>query len=196
MAIESLDAIAVEIKNKRKAAGISQKKLARFVKMSQSTVARLETDIRNLNPSYETVYKVIAMLDNVNNIDKKAGLLNKHAAEIMHKKIIYVYPETSIADAIKIIKSHDFTQLPVISKEGQSLGAVYQKTLVEVATQNPETIDRLKVSQILAEGLPQVDVNTNLSKIKRLLDHWDAVLVIRKSRVVGIITMSDVLKVI
>ena len=81
--MEDLGGISLLIKGKRNALGISQKRLARYVKMSQSTMARLETDIKKLNPSYETIYRVVSTLDNLFSIDTKGRIFSKTAREVV-----------------------------------------------------------------------------------------------------------------
>jgi predicted transcriptional regulator len=196
MSMEPLESVSVEIKNKRKTAGISQQRLSKFVRMSQSTIARLESDIANLNPSYQTVFKVVETLDNLNKGEQKSNLLHRKAWEIMHKKITSVHPEDTLAAAVEMARNYDFSQLPVLSRSGAALGALYQKKLMEIATQNPARMQQIHVRDIIDTGLPQVDKNTPLSKVRRLLEGWDAVLVVEANKVVGIITIYDILRLL
>lgn len=194
--MESLELVSAEIRSKRKAAGISQQRLSKFVRMSQSTIARLESDIAALNPSYQTIYKVVDTLDNLTKADPKSRLLRKKAWEVMHRKIIYARPENTLAEAVRLIKNYDFSQLPVLSKSGAALGALYQKEVMTIATQNPGQMDSIRVKDMIETGLPQVDRNTPVSKIRKLLEGWDAVLVIDANKVVGIITIYDMMKLL
>jgi predicted transcriptional regulator len=192
--MEDLDDISLLIKGKRKVLGISQKRLARYVRMSQSTVARLESDIKRLNPSYETIYKVISTLDNLSSIDTKGRMFSKTAGEIMQKRIIYARPGDPVTYAIKLIQDYDFPQLPVIDRDMNIFGAVSRKKLMAIATDSPQNISRMKVAGIVDEELPRVGKDTELGKIKKILEDWDAVLVVERSKAIGIITIYDVLK--
>jgi predicted transcriptional regulator len=194
--MEPLESVSTEIKNKRKAAGLSQQRLSRFVRMSQSTIARLESDIVRLNPSYQTIYGVIDTLDGILQAEQRGSLLHKKAWEVMHKKIVSIRPDCTLAEAFKMIKNYDFSQLPVLSKGGTSVGAIYQKKLMEIAALNPDKMGQIRVREIIDVGLPQVDISTSIGKIRGLLEGWDAVLVTRANKVAGIITIYDVLKLL
>ncbi|MEM3839182.1 MAG: CBS domain-containing protein [Candidatus Micrarchaeaceae archaeon] len=192
--MESLDEVSHLIKSKRNALGISQERLARYVRISQSAVARLESDIHKLNPSYETVYRVLSTLDRLTSIDSKSRALVKTAEQIMQKRIVYARPEDHVRQAIRLIQDYDFPQLPVIGKDMRIYGAVSRKALMKVATESPQMIDRLQVSNVVDEELPRVGRLTELGKIKKILEAWDAVLVVEKDKAIGIVTIYDVLK--
>jgi predicted transcriptional regulator len=192
--MESLDDVAKAIKARREALGISQKKLAMLLHLSQSTIARLERDIDRLNPSYGIVFKVITTLDSLSAIDTKGRLMHKTAAEIMHSKIICASPEDTVAKAIRMVREYDFPQLPVLDKGRNIVGAVSQKRLMGIATQNPEDINRTKVGDIMDIEVPRVGKDTDVARIRKLLEDWNAVLVVEKGKAIGIITIYDVLK--
>ena len=192
--MESLDEIANRIKEKREALGISQKKLATLLHLSQSTIARLERDRDRMNPSYGTVFKVITTLDNLSAIDTKGRLLIKTAAEIMHSRIVCASPDETVAKAIGLVKEYDFPQLPVLDRSRNIMGAVSQKRLMSIATQNPEEIDRIKVGDIIDMEIPRVGKETDVARIRKILEDWSAVLVVEKGKAIGIITIYDVLK--
>ncbi len=192
--MEDLEDMSLLIKGKRKVLGISQKKLARYVKMSQSTMARLESDIRRLNPSYDTVYRVVSTLDNLSAIDTKGRMFNKTANEIMQKRIIYARPDDPVARAIKLIQDYDFPLLPVIDGQMNVYGAVSRKKLMRIATDTPQHMRKMNVAQIIDEELPRVGKDTELGKLRKILEEWDAVLVVERNKAIGIITIYDVLK--
>lgn len=192
--MEDLDDISLLIKGKRKVLGISQKRLARYVKMSQSTIARMESDIRRLNPSYDAVQRVISTLDNLSSIDTKGRMFSKTASEIMQKRIIYARPDDPVVHAIKLIQDYDFPLLPVIDSGMNIYGAVSRKRLMGIATDAPHNIRKMNVAQVVDEELPQVGKDTELGKLKKILEEWDAILVVERSKAIGIITIYDVLK--
>ncbi len=191
--MEDLNDISLLIKSKRKVLEISQKRLARYVKLSQSTIARLESDIKRLNPSYDTVYRVLGTLDNLSAIETKGRIFSKTAAEIMQRKIIYARPEDPVAKALRMLKNYDFPQLPVIDKNMNIIGAVSQKELMKIATETPEKLNKIQVGRIVDEELPRVGKDTELGKIKKVLEEWDAILVVERGKAIGIITIYDVL---
>lgn len=194
--LEPLSSVSTKIKNTRRTLGLSQKRLAIMTGLSQSTIARIESDIESLNPSYRTVFTVIDALNSANHADKAGELLNRKAGEIMHSSIIYARPDDTIARAIETVRKGDFMQLPVLSRSRNVLGTVYQKDLLDVAANNPRAIGSMRVSSILKPALPQVDKGTALAKLKPIIESWNAVLVVEKNRAVGIITIYDLMKLL
>jgi predicted transcriptional regulator len=194
--LDSLSSVSLRIKNTRKAIGISQKALAKTLGMSQSTIARLETDIVKLNPSYRTVYNVLDALQDVTLTAAQPKVLTKPLRLIMHSNIIYVKPEDTIEKAVKIMKEHDFTQLPVLNSRRGVVGTVNEKRLLKIATESPETVSKTRVRDILDAALPQVDKEIEVSKIRPILENFGAVLVMDGSRAVGIITIYDIFKLL
>lgn len=192
--MDTLHEVSSSIRTKREVLNLSQKRLARLVRMSQSTIARIENDIERLNPSYETIFKVVNVLDRLGKMEEKSGLQVKTAQSIMQKRIVFARPGDTVAETIKAIKNYDFPRLPVLNKEMNVMGAVSQKRVMDIATKDPESLDKIRVSDIIDTELPQVGVDTEFSKIKRILEDWDAVMVVEKGRAVGIITIYDILK--
>ncbi len=195
-AIDSLQSTSLKIRNTRKGLGISQKELADRLGLSQSTIARLESDIEDLNPSYKNVYAVVSALEATAARNSNSRILEKTAADIMHRKIVYVTPDDTIGRAVKIIKDYDFPQIPVLNRKLEEVGTVRQKRLLSIATDYPEKISTTKIRDIIEPSLPQVSKYTEVSKIKLMLDNFDAVLVMDKGKVVGIITIYDILKMV
>jgi predicted transcriptional regulator len=194
--IESLEAVSIKIRNLRKSTGISQQALAKRIGISQSAVARLENDIGGMNPSYALIFKVVDELNRLEMEEGSAGLLNRTAESIMHRKIIAAGPKDSVAKAIKLFKYYDFPQLPVIDKDGYVVGALYQQKVLEIASRDPSRIGRILVEEVADTALPQVSKDTKISKIKPILENWGAVIVMDKGHAVGIITSYDVLKLL
>jgi len=54
----------------------------------------------------------------------------------------------------------------------------------------------LKVEKIMEPPFPQIDKDTPLGPIKSLLEHYQAVLVTRKNKPIGIISRANLLKTI
>lgn len=193
--IESLEAVSIKIRNLRKSAGISQQALAKRVGISQSAVARLESDIDGINPSYALVFRVVEELNRLEMEEGSAGL-HRTAESIMHRRIIAARPKDSVAKAIKLFKYYDFPQLPVIDKDGYVVGALYQQEVLEIASRDPSRIGKILVEEVADTALPQVSKDTQISKIKPILENWGAVIVMDRGHAVGIITSYDVLKLL
>jgi len=58
------------------------------------------------------------------------------------------------------------------------------------------TLSRMQVEKLMDPPFPQVDENTPIEPIKSLLKYYQAVLIVRKERIVGAITKADLLSLI
>ncbi len=191
----SLEQISSMIRERRKSLGISQKRLAKMCGLSQSTIARIETDIASLNPSYLSIFYVVDALNRLK-LRSSKKLMIGYAQEIMHRKIIYVKPSTSLSDAIEVFKDYDFPQLPVLDEMRHVVGTLYQKDLLNVAMQNPAAINRRQVSSIMKASLPQIDKSSSIHDLRPILESSGGVIVVDQGRAVGIITIYDILKTV
>lgn len=192
--IDSLDRVALRIKSMRNASGISQKRLAKMCGLSQSTIARIETDIKSINPSYSTIYTIIDALNTTSKRTEIDKILRKRAYEIMHRRIVFVKPNNTVQEAIDLFTDYDFQQLPVLDSIRRVVGTIYQKDLLTIATLSPELVKRRIVGSVMKAPLPQIDKATEIIKIKPILENWDAVLVVEGGKAIGIVTIYDILK--
>ncbi len=54
----------------------------------------------------------------------------------------------------------------------------------------------MKVEEIMEQPFPQINEDTPIKPIRHLLEFYQAVLVARKNKTIGIITKADLLKTI
>ncbi len=191
--IQSLEQISRIIRENRGSLGISQKRLAKMCGLSQSTIARIETDVAKLNPSYQSVFYVVEALNRSEGMTGK-GIMSKAAREIMHRRIISVKPSSPIIDAIDIFKDYDFPQLPVLDNSRHVVGTIYQKDLLSMATQSPDIMRRRNVGSIMKAPLPQVGKDSEVTGLRPILESAGAVMVVEEGKAIGIITIYDILK--
>jgi cystathionine beta-synthase len=119
-----------------------------------------------------------------------AGLLT----ETKHlRKLVYVAPEHTIADALKIMDENAITQLPVL-EEGKSVGSVRESRLLTKLLENRELMSAT-VGEVMEKGFPVVDESISLQDVSQKLMKSPAVLVEEYKRIIGIITRTDVLDV-
>jgi len=196
MQLENLEAVSSMIKNARRSLGISQKELAKSCGLSQSMIARLEGDIVKLNPSYREVYNVMSRLSSMGTSMSKARLVSKTASDIMHRNVVMLNTHDSVEKAIKIIRSYDFAYIPVVDDSRAVAGTVYQKDILNAATNRPAEVSRIEIGSIMSHALPQVDRKTSVIMLKPFLENFGSVLVTDKGKILGIITAYDVLKLV
>ena len=175
-----------DIKSRRKQLGLSQSQLAEKTGVSQSAIAKIESG--RLSPSYDSAKKIFAFFENVS----MHSVLS--AQEMMSSRVVTCTPEMLAKDAIKLMKKHGISQVPVIENQS-AVGIVSERTIVDLMQKEKDTdkILEKKVIEIMEESLPQVTVETPSRAISVLLEHHQAALVVKKGKIAGIITRSDLL---
>ncbi|MHA2269499.1 MAG: CBS domain-containing protein [Promethearchaeota archaeon] len=177
-----------EIKPLRKNLNISQKDLADEMKLTQSTISRIESG--TVDPPYSKVKNIFEYLEGERIARKKS---KKQAKDIMTRKIISIKPTSSIRDAVELMNEHGYSQLPLLEKN-DNFGSITSKKIQKIITDNPKMLG-VEVSLIKELPFPEVDENWNVKDISDLLVKYSAVLVKGETHnIVGIITDADFLK--
>lgn len=172
-----------EIKRKRKKLGLSQKKLAELVGVSQPLIARIEAG--TFDPKLSLVKKILRVLEEIEGGRVEARVL-------MNSPVISVHPDENLRKAAEIMIEHDISQLPVIDRD-RIVGSITENDLVKAAL-GKASADEVRVRDVMKEPFPTVLPEESLSAVSKLLNDFPAVLVVEKGKVVGIITKQDVIK--
>jgi predicted transcriptional regulator len=177
------------IPDRRRRLGLTQNQLASLAGVSQSYIAKLEAG--KIEPSY---IKVKAIFEALDRLERKQEVL---ASEIMTTDLIVVQGSSTIHEAVEMMRSHGFSQLPVM--EGKfPVGGISERNLLDnlLYSEDPRSPRERKVSEIMEEPFPQVGEEAPVSLLSNLLKYYPAALVQRKGQVVGIVTKADLLEVI
>ena len=176
-----------DIKKRRKKLGLTQTQLALHSNVSQSMIAKLESDI--IEPSYTIVcniFEALHILENKNTLK---------ARNIMKKKTACVSPDAYVAKAIKIMRKKEISQIPVLENDVQ-VGSISEKTILEKIIENPQDSKNLTVYEIMDTPFPTINEETPIDMIAAILRHNQAILVLKKNKISGIITKADLLSTI
>lgn len=173
-----------EFKKIRKKLNLTQAELAQKADVSQSLIAKIESG--KIDPSYTNAKKIIDTLQSLNSRQEL------EAKDIMHKKIIFLEHDQDLKSAITIMKKHGISQMPVMNNE-KVVGFVSESILIEKIL-DPHSYS--EISEIMEPVPPILPLNANLSAIAGLLKYFPLILIEDKGIPVGIITKSDLLKVI
>ena len=178
-----------EIKKNRKSFGLTQIELAEKTKVSQSLIAKIEA--RAIVPSYENAKKLFDFFETLHQKQEAK------ASEFMQTKVISVKPETLLRLAIKTMERNSVSQLPVID-EGKNVGTISEKSVLEKIseTEDKEKLLEKEVSEIMEEAMPQITGETPFEVCASLANHNPGILVVKKGKIIGIITKSDLLKAV
>ena len=176
-----------EIKKKRKTMGITQTELSKKTGVSQSLIAKMESNA--IVPSYTNARKIFDFFESVH---------EKHRAkaeDFMTKKIISVRTDSTIKSAIKIMEKNSVSQLPVIN-ESKNLGTISEKSVLEKinSEESAEKLLEKNVEEIMDDAMPQISYDAPFEVISSILSAFPGVIVTNKGKAVGIITKLDLLK--
>ncbi len=170
-----------DVKYLRKQLGLTQVELAQKSNVSQSMIAKIESG--DIDPAFSKAQLIFKTLETL-----KSGH-EKKAGDIMEKKIITIPLTTAVHTAIKTMRTHSISQIPVTVHD-RVIGIVTESGLIDALTKKSEYVDK-----IMEDVPPSVSEKTSISVVINLLKFYSIVLVIEKGKVKGIITKADVLKI-
>ncbi len=169
------------LKKLRIEVGLTQIELAKMVSVSQAHIAKIENE--KVDPRLSTVNKILQVL---------AGGAGRKCREIMTGSVMTVSPRDNVRKASEVMMRNGVSQLPVISGN-KVVGMISEEGITRNISPN---IAEEIVGKIMEPPLPTVAEGTDISEIRPLLERHPGVLVTSKGDLVGIITRSDLLKVI
>lgn len=104
-----------------------------------------------------------------------------------------ITPEATAEDAINMLQKAGFSQLPVL-QNGKPVGGIQEITLARVLHDNSDP-NTVKIGEIMARPLPQLDVSIHLDEAYRLLLAGNTgVLAVDNGKVVDIVTRIDLIQ--
>lgn len=119
---------------------------------------------------------------------------------------VTVSPDTSVSEALNLMRQHKVRRMPVVDKRGHLVGIVAEKDLL-YASPSPATslnvyeigylLSKLKVKEIMAQNVVTVTEDEPLEDAARVMvdNTVGGLPVVRGKEVVGIITETDIFKV-
>ena len=139
------------------------------------------------------------------------------AIDVMVRDVVTVYPDTDVAEAIKLLAEHDVSALPVVDPAGNLVGVLSEADLihrVEIRTEKrrpwwQEAVTGAstlaadfakshgkKVGEVMTSGVISVSEDTPLSEIATLFEHKGIkrVPVVKDGKLVGIVSRSNLIQ--
>ncbi len=177
------------IKNMRKKRRINQSELAKAAHVSQSMIARIEAG--KVDPSYSKIRRIFNALESAGSGQKMS------VKDVMNRKTITIPAGKTVKEAAGIMKKNNISQMPVVDA-GLVVGAISEKTILEkfANSRDMDELATMRVQEIMERGFPQLDKDSPIDVVSMLLEYNNAVLVMDIGRAVGIITRSDMLKLL
>ena len=174
------------VKQQRLKIGLTQKELANEVGVSTSMINQIESG--RSQPSYETAKKIFEVLAN------KESQSSYTAGQLCSQNIVHITPSNTLHDAIKKMHKSFISQIPVFDGK-KPVGVISESGIVAHAENgNIEIAKKIKVETIMEPIPPIIDYKTPANTLGPLIKYSKCILVSKNSKVYGIITASDTLK--
>ncbi|HZY70992.1 MAG TPA: CBS domain-containing protein [Thermoplasmata archaeon] len=180
-----------EIPRLRRALGLTQARLAALGGVSQSTVTKIERG--QLNPSYAVVKHLIESLE----AERQRRERTATVADVRTHRVVSVVPTLALEAAVAEMRHHKISQLPVV--EGtSSVGSLSERTVTGLMLSGTQLreLARLRVRDVMEPPFPTLDERAPVSLAAGLLQHYSAVLTTGRGQLNGIVTRSDLLKLV
>ncbi len=175
------------IKQIRTKIGITQKKLASLTGVSTSMINQIESG--RSQPSYNTAKKIFDILG-----DMEGKSSSHKAGDFCSKNIVKLKPTNTLHDAIKKMHHLSISQIPVFDKN-EPVGIVSEDGIVKhLADVGEAELKHAILSDTMDSVPPIVDFDTPANVLVPLIRYSKCILVSKKSKIIGIITASDTLK--
>ena len=175
------------IKQIRQKIGITQKKLATLTGVSTSMINQIESG--RSQPSYDTAKRIFESLA------KLEGESAAHTAgDFCCRDIVKLKPTDTLHDAIKKMHKTSISQIPIFD-DTNVVGLVSEDSIVRHLSELGEAeLKKSKLEDMMDPVPPIVDWNTPANVLVPLIRYSKCILVSRNTKIAGIITASDTLK--
>jgi len=169
------------LKKLRIEARLTQKRLAELVGISQAHIAKIEQG--KVDPRLSTINKILQVL-----MEEE----EKKCRDIMTRGVLFAKPNDNILRVSEVMVRHGISQMPVMDGN-KVVGTITEESIVKKLGSNMVVE---KVKNLMEPPLPMVSEEISVNAVRPLLEKRQGVLVARGNKVIGIITRSDLLKVI
>lgn len=116
-------------------------------------------------------------------------------AHLLKKKqgrLLSISAQASVREAVRILKEHGISQLPVLDQNGRHCGLVSELDLLDHVVEkegDPES----KLEQLISSDYATVTPHTRLQLLKHIFKDAKVVLVVDNDKAVGILTKIDLI---
>jgi predicted transcriptional regulator len=175
------------IKQGRIKLGLTQRELASLSGISTSMINQIESG--RCKPSYDTARRIFEVLNS------QEGKTSLKAGDICSHEMISVQKDEKLEFSIEIMMKNSISQIPVFDST-KFVGLVSEDILARkvLESDDKKNIHQVPILQIMEPPPPIVDIATPAKALIPLVRFSKCVLVSRKGELIGIITISDTLK--
>ena len=155
--------------------------------VSTSMINQIESG--RSQPSYETAKRIF---DSLANLEDKSSL--HKAGDFCSRDIAKLKSSNTLHDAIKKMRKLSISQIPVFNIN-DPVGLVTEDSIVKHLSDTVEAeLKNIKLEDVMEAVPPIIDFNTPANIVIPLIRFSKCILISNKSKIVGIITVTDTLK--
>ncbi len=176
------------IRRLRKAVRLTQKELAEKAGLSQSLISRIERG--NVDPRLSTIKRIMHVIENASVKEEQV------ARHIMHRPVICINAKQPVEVAVRLMKKHDISQLPVVDDNNIPIGAIQESTIIHhmVREKDFKKFFKMTIRDIMEGPFPEITPNTPIHEVLQIfLRGAPAVLVVENGKIQGIIAKIDLI---
>ena len=176
------------IKQARMRMGITQKRLAALTGVSTSMINQIESG--RCKPSYETARKIFEILGSLE------GRTSMKVGDVCSRNLISVQRDMKLHAAIDVMRKNSISQIPVFDGS-KVVGILTEDGLAKMMVEKDDRAFRdLPASEMMDPPPPIVDISTPAKAVIPLVRFAKCVLTSEKGNVIGIMTITDTLKMV
>jgi predicted transcriptional regulator len=176
------------IKQARIRLGITQRKLAGLTGVSTSMINQIESG--RCKPSYETARRIFEILGSLE------GRTSMKVGDICSRNLISVQKEQRLHTAIDVMRENSISQVPVFDGS-KVVGILTEDGLAKIMLEKDEKeLRNVPAAEMMDPPPPIVDNSTPAKAVIPLVRFAKCILVSQKGNVVGIMTITDTLKLV
>ena len=155
--------------------------------VSTSMINQIESG--RSQPSYETAKKIF---DSLANLEGKSS--SHKAGDFCSKDVVKLKPSNTLHDAIKKMHESSISQIPIFNGQ-EPVGVISEDGIVKhLADIGEDELKNARLADTMEPVPPIVDYDTPANVLVPLIRYSKCILVSKKSKIIGIITASDTLK--
>ncbi|HIG98209.1 TPA: CBS domain-containing protein [Candidatus Woesearchaeota archaeon] len=173
-----------EIRHLRKRYNLTQSQLAKLAGVSQSLIAKIEAG--TVDPTFSHAKRI---LESLHGLSRER---EPKAEQLITSKIISVPKNEPLYWAIRKMKSHGISQMPV-TWGGSIVGMISESSIIEKMAEGASPA-RIQAKDAMDEAPPVIVKTTPLVAVTELLRHSPLVVVAENGKPKGVITKADILR--
>ncbi|MFC5366967.1 CBS domain-containing protein [Salinirubrum litoreum] len=167
-----------DLRQRRKSLDLTQSSLAESAGVSQPLIARIEGG--DVDPRLSTLRRIVEALD-------EAEGSVRRAESLMQTDVVTISPDSSVREAISLMIDAGYSQLPVV-RDGRPQGLISNS---DIRHSTDDDAADLPVAEVMQESITTVEPGATVDEIDAYLDHHDAVMVVERGELLGIVTEAD-----